>query len=106
VILVTDTSTVRRDGAARVEFASTDAKESTMVGTRSNFTSEQAPCGKQVGGQHYRDRDDDGLVIYDQHYDCGCRRSRHQYHDGSIRESTVRHDGKVLLDGPGPDQGK
>lgn len=76
-----------------------------MVGTRDRFTSELAPCGRQVDGQHYRDWDDDGFAIHDQQYDCGCRRSRHQYHDGSIRESTVRHDGKVPLDEPGPDRG-
>jgi hypothetical protein len=76
-----------------------------MVGTRDRFTGDLAPCGRQVDGEHYRDRDDDGLVIYDQFYACGCRRTRHQYHDGSIRETAVRHDGKVLLDDPGPERG-
>jgi hypothetical protein len=76
-----------------------------MVGTRDQFTREFAPCGRQVDGEHYRDRDDDGFVIYDQFYACGCRRTRHEYHDGSIRETSVRHDGKILLDDPGPERG-
>jgi hypothetical protein len=74
-----------------------------VVGTRDRFIQEMAPCGRQVDGEHYRDRDDDGFVIYDQFYACGCRRTRHEYHDGSIRQTSVRHDGKVLLDDPGPE---
>jgi hypothetical protein len=69
-----------------------------MVGTRDSFPSEPAPCGRERDGEHYRDRDDHGLVIHQQFYTCGCRRSRHEYHDGSIRETEVRHDGKILLD--------
>jgi hypothetical protein len=76
-----------------------------MVGMKDGFAGEVAPCGKQVGGEHYRDRDDEGLVIYDQVYACGCRRTRHEYHDGSMRETAVRHDGKVLVDDPGPERG-
>src|SRR6266540_3909329 len=37
-----------------------------MVGTRTNFTSEQAPCGRTVAGEHYRDTDDAGLLIIDE----------------------------------------
>ena len=44
-----------------------------MVGTRIRFTSELAPCGKTVDGEHYRDEDDEGLVISDQYFACGCR---------------------------------
>lgn len=76
-----------------------------MVGTKNRFADELAPCGKQVGGQRYRDRDDDGLVISDHFYACGCRRTWHEYHDGSMRETAVRHDGKVLLDDTGPERG-
>lgn len=76
-----------------------------MVGTRDRFSGDLAPCGKQVGGEHYRDRDDDGFVIFDQFYTCGCRRTRHEYHDGSIRETAVRHDGRVLRDDCGPERG-
>ena len=55
-----------------------------MVGSRSAFEPERAPCGKTVGGDCYRDKDGEGLVVYDLYYDCGCRRTRHEYHDGTV----------------------
>jgi hypothetical protein len=69
-----------------------------MVGTRIRFTSEQAPCGKTVDGERYRDDDDEGLVISDHYYACGCRTTRHEFHDGSIQVKAIRHDGKVVVD--------
>jgi hypothetical protein len=75
-----------------------------MVGRRTQFTSELAPCGRTVDGEHYRDEDEHGLIIYDQHYACGCRRIRHEYHDGSIDTKAIRHDGKAVRDF-GPDHG-
>jgi hypothetical protein len=69
-----------------------------MVGTKIHFTSELAPCGKSVGGEHYRDMDDDGLLMSDEYYTCGCRLIRHAFHDGSVRTRIVRHDGKVIMD--------
>ena len=69
-----------------------------MVGTSTHFTSEKAPCGKRSDGERHRENDDDGLVIDDLTYLCGCRRTRHEFHDGSVRIRTVRHDGKVLVD--------
>ena len=62
-----------------------------MVGTKIHFMAEQAPCGKIVPGDHYEDRDDYGLVIRDEYYDCGCRRIRHEYHDGTITTTATRH---------------
>ena len=76
-----------------------------MAGTRISFSDEQAPCGKTVGGDHYLDDDDDGLVIRDEYYACGCRRIRHEYHDGSIQVRAIRHDGKPVKDQFGPDHG-
>ena len=76
-----------------------------MVGTRNPFGQELAPCGRHVAGEHYRDQDDDGFVIHDQFYECGCRRTRHEFHDGSIRETLVRHDGRVLFDDAGSGRG-
>jgi hypothetical protein len=71
-----------------------------MGGTRTKFAAELAPCGRTVGGEHYRDDDEQGLVIYDQYYSCGCRRIRHEYHDGSVTTRAIRHGskGKVLMD--------
>lgn len=69
-----------------------------MVGTRTQFTEEQAPCGKLRDGSRHREDDAAGLVIDDVTYDCGCRRTRHEFHDGSVRIRSVRHDGKVMRD--------
>lgn len=69
-----------------------------MVGTRAAFTAQRAPCGKVVDGEHYQDDDGEGFAIYDQFYACGCRRTQHQYHDGSITTSAIRHNGKVIVD--------
>jgi hypothetical protein len=76
-----------------------------MVGTRTRFTHEQAPCGKTVDGDHYRDDDEEGLVIRDEYYDCGCRRIRHEYHDGSIQTTAIRHDGATVKEQFSPDHG-
>ncbi|NUW36092.1 hypothetical protein HTZ77_32445 [Nonomuraea sp. SMC257] len=76
-----------------------------MTGTRTPFTPETAPCGKRSGGERYVDDDGYGLVIRDQLFDCGCRRIRHDYHDGSIHMSAIRHDGKRVRDQSEPDHG-
>ncbi|GLH95727.1 hypothetical protein [Phytohabitans aurantiacus] len=69
-----------------------------MVGQRIHFTSELAPCGRMVEGDHYRDSDDYGLVFTDEYYACGCRMIKHEFHDGSVQTRSVRHDGRVILD--------
>lgn len=76
-----------------------------MVGTSIRFTSEKAPCGKTVDGEHYRDEDAQGLLIHEQFFACGCRRTRQEYHDGSFHTTAVRHDGRVLADDFGPEHG-
>jgi hypothetical protein len=63
----------------------------TMVGYRATFAAELAPCGAIVGGECYRDDDGEGLVVYDQYYTCGCRRTRHEYHDGTVTTTATRH---------------
>jgi hypothetical protein len=62
-----------------------------MVGFRRAFDPEPAPCGKVIGGDCYRDNDDEGLVVYDLYYTCGCRRTRHEYHDGTVTTQAIRH---------------
>jgi hypothetical protein len=61
-------------------------------------TGQRAPCGKIVDARHVRDDDGLGLIIDDFLYACGCRRTHHEYHDGSMRSTVVRHDGKILTD--------
>jgi hypothetical protein len=80
-------------------------KEQTMVGTRTEFTGELAPCGRTVDGEHYRDDDEEGLVIRDEYYRCGCRRILHLYHDGSVHSTAIRHNGAVVRESYSPDHG-
>ncbi len=68
-----------------------------MVGKRATFAAETAPCGRTVDGEFYRDDDGEGLVVYDQYYSCGCRRTRHEYHDGTVTTTSVRHGRRAKL---------
>lgn len=69
-----------------------------MTGTLTHFTLERAPCGRLVDGDRSKDDDTEGLKFDDVHWACGCRTIRHEFHDGSVRLRTIRHDGKVLMD--------
>jgi hypothetical protein len=69
-----------------------------MAATSTCFTSETAPCGRVVDGEHCQDQDEQGLVADDLYYACGCRSIRHEYADGTICRKVVRHDGTVLVD--------
>jgi hypothetical protein len=62
-----------------------------MVGKRATFEPELAPCGKTVAGESYRDADGEGFAVFVRYYECGCRRTRHEYHDGSVTATAVRH---------------
>ena len=69
-----------------------------MPTTRTRFTSEKAPCGQIMDGERCQDRDEECLISDEQFYACGCRRLRHEYHDGGVSCKVVRHDGTVLVD--------
>jgi hypothetical protein len=69
-----------------------------MTATSTCFKSERAPCGQVVDGEHYQDQDEECLVADHLYYACGCRCIRHEYHDGSVCQKVVRHDGTVLVD--------
>ncbi|HEX5073934.1 MAG TPA: hypothetical protein VFW03_12035 [Gemmatimonadaceae bacterium] len=68
-----------------------------MVATTS-FTQVQAPCGRLVDGETYQDRDEETLLTLEVEFACGCRTLRHEYHDGSVSQKIIRHDGHVLVD--------
>lgn len=68
-----------------------------MVATYS-FSRQQAPCGRIVGGETYQDSDDETVLTQEFDYACGCRTIRHEYHDGSVSQKVIRHDGAVLVD--------
>ena len=76
-----------------------------MVGMRTQFTSEQAPCGRTVDGEHYRDEDDRAWSSTTSTTRAAAATIRHEYHDGSIHTKAVRHDGKVVSDDFGPEHG-
>ena len=69
-----------------------------MAPTNATVKDQSAPCGQIVDGESCQDRDDEGLVISDMYYACGCRSIRHEYHDGSICRRILHHDGRVLVD--------
>jgi hypothetical protein len=69
-----------------------------MTATTTAFKGERAPCGRIVDGEHYQDGDEECLVTEQWYYGCGCRSTRHEYHDGSVCRKVVRHDGTVLAD--------
>jgi hypothetical protein len=70
----------------------------TMTKSSVSFKNQVAPCGHHVTGEHYQNEDDQGLVTDSWLYDCGCQKTRQEYHDGSMYVQTVRHDGRVLVD--------
>jgi hypothetical protein len=69
-----------------------------MPSSSSSVTNQTAPCGRTVDMTCHEDRDDDGLVVHDLFYACGCRSLRHEFHDGSMSRRIIRHDGHVLVD--------
>lgn len=68
------------------------------MATRTQFTSEIAPCGKTAAGELYRDRDDDGLLVEHLYYSCGCKSLLDEFHDGSTHRRVVHHNGLVIAD--------
>ncbi len=66
----------------------------------STFESREAPCGQLVDGERHQDRDDEDMVLLTDIYEyaCGCRRIRHEYHDGSFSRKLIHHNGRVLVD--------
>ena len=60
-----------------------------MGPVRTSFQSQQAPCGRTVDGESYRDQDEEALVTEELDYACGCRSICHTYHDGSVSRNVV-----------------
>lgn len=77
-----------------------------MIGRSVRFSSERAPCGKQMGGRRHQDADSQGFILDNRIYACGCRQVYQQFHDGSGRARVIRHDGKVLVDERSPERGE
>jgi hypothetical protein len=63
-----------------------------------SFKGLQAPCGRIVDGETYEDHDDDVVLTRETFYSCGCQSIQHEYHDGSVSQKIIRHDGRMLID--------
>ncbi len=68
------------------------------MATKTRFENELAPCGRTVGGERFRDRDADGLLLEHLVYSCGCRSVLDEFHDGSVHRRIVHHNGSVITD--------
>ncbi len=66
-----------------------------MSTATTQFTNEKALFGQVVDGERFRDWNDECVLSDELFYDCGCRSIRHEYHDGSVSRSAVRHDGSA-----------
>jgi membrane-bound inhibitor of C-type lysozyme len=66
--------------------------------TTTRFSAIEAPCGRIVSGEVFQDGDEQAMVTREMDYDCGCQTIRHEYHDGSLAQKVVHHDGRVLVD--------
>ena len=69
-----------------------------MTATVSRFEPRVAPCGHVSAGEQFVTEDLQGLVTEDLRYDCGCRSAKEEFHDGSVHQLTMHHNGKVLVD--------
>jgi hypothetical protein len=69
-----------------------------VTSTISRFTAAPAPCGRICEGERFVTEDRQGLVTEELHFDCGCRTSREEFHDGSVHLMAVNHRHKVLVD--------
>ena len=69
-----------------------------MSVTTTRFGAQQAPCGRIVDGEVFQDDDEQTTVTREMDFACGCRTIRHEYHDGSLAQKIVHHNGRVLLD--------
>ena len=63
-----------------------------------SFKGQKAPSGRIVDSGRYEDHDDEVVVTQETFYACECQSIKHEYHDGSVSQKVVGHDGKVLVD--------
>ena len=62
------------------------------------FSDQPAPCRGLRDGELFEDQDGATFLTQLVIFSCGCRIVRHEYHDGSINRTIVRHDGTTLVD--------
>ena len=64
----------------------------------STFSDRLTPCRRRRGGERYEDKDDAMLLTQLVLFSCGCRIVRHEYHDGTVNQTVIRHDGTTLVE--------
>ncbi|NUR05420.1 MAG: hypothetical protein HOQ22_18975 [Nocardioidaceae bacterium] len=69
-----------------------------MTATITRFEAAIAPCGRATDGTRTTTEDHLGLLTEEVSYECGCRTSREEFHDGSVHRTVVNHHGRVLVD--------
>ncbi|HSE09639.1 MAG TPA: hypothetical protein VLB29_13315 [Nocardioidaceae bacterium] len=69
-----------------------------MTSTITRFEARLAPCGRREPGERSVNEDGQGLVFENVTYDCGCRSTKEEFHDGSVYHTVIDHRGKVLVD--------
>jgi hypothetical protein len=69
-----------------------------VTSTTTRFDVSVAPCGQRTGGERTFTEDHHGLIAEVAAYDCGCRTSKEEFHDGSVHMMVVHHRGRVLID--------
>ena len=69
-----------------------------MTATVSRFEARRTPCGQVRDGESFVTEDQQGLITEELLFDCGCRTSREEFHDGSLHRMVVNHRHKVLVD--------
>jgi hypothetical protein len=69
-----------------------------MTSTITTFEATLAPCGRLRSGTRSMTEDQFGLSTEEVSFSCGCRRSREEFHDGSVHLMVVDHHGRVLVE--------
>jgi len=69
-----------------------------VTSTIKRFAATSAPCGQRREGERFVTEDLQGLLTEDLQFDCGCRTTREEFHDGSVHRMVVNHRHKVLVD--------
>jgi len=69
-----------------------------VTSTISRFDAATTPCGQWREGERFVTEDQQGLLTEELHFDCGCRTTREEFHDGSVHRMVVNHRRKVLVD--------
>jgi hypothetical protein len=72
--------------------AATSTRRAAVEHRNARFDGVRAPCGRVGYAVRNEDTDEDGLVMQETVWSCGCRSLHREYHDGSYQGQVFRHD--------------